>query len=507
MTDVNVTNYKPPATVAAMMGDNSIIRMIIGPIGSGKSVGCAVELFRRMCMQAPDRRGLRPTRFVIIRNTYGELDDTTIPDFLEWFPDGEAGRFLKTARTFLFDFPLPDGTRVVSKWMFRALDKPKDVRKVKSLQITGAWINEAREVSMDIIVNVASRRGRYPSRTKQVPPTWAGVVMDSQPPDRTSDHYKLIQNAARFQRQLAKKGEEGRSIFKLFRQPSGLSPAAENIENLPDNYYKDQLAFSKMTGKSDDWINVHLHGEYGYLPNGQPVYGQQFKFAVHVSKETLDIQPGRTIGVGYDPGLVDTAAVIGQLTDINQWRIYKEILGEGIDVPEMLRRVKTALVELGVSRETVLWYVDPAAKIRSATDRKSPSDIIRKANYRVILSEKGVDTRIGAMRGLLNSPRLSSGESRLRIDPSCEVLIEGLLGGYHFRNIQTQAGGVRQRPDKNRFSHVVNAAEYLFAPFELALQKGSKKQWPGAEQEVRRRREQEVRPGDFNPHNLFGSYR
>lgn len=495
-------NYEAPATVKKMMESEAIIRLIIGPIGSGKSVGAAVELFRRACAQQSDARGIRPTKFVVIRNTYGELDDTTIPTFMEWFAD--SGKWHKTARTFVMDFELPDKTRVVSTWLFRALDKPKDVRKVKSLEITGAWINEAREVPMDIIINVASRRGRFPSRNKRVPATWAGVVMDSQPPDRSSDHYKMIMNAGRFGIRK-NEHESDRPIFELFRQPSGTSPAAENVKNLPPNYYKDQMAFARISGKSDDWINVHIHGEYGYLPNGVPVYGRHFKPAIHVSRETLDIIPGRTIGLGYDPGLVRSAVAIGQLTEDDQWRIYREIIGDNVAVGEMVQRVKMALVELGVRHEAVLWYCDPAAFTRNAVDKKAPVDIIKSYGYRAIKSEKGIEVRIGAVRGLLNSPLLPDGRARLVIDHGCENIIEGMLGGYIFKNIQTNEGRVRQLPEKGTlFSEAQDAVQYLVAPYELARQKGHKRQWPGGEQEQQRRRyEPEVKPGSFNPHTLF----
>jgi len=472
---------------------------------SGKSVGVGVELYRRACLQEPDSKKIRPTKFLVVRSTYGQLDDTTIPDFLEWFPDGEAGIYVKSKRTFNLEQELDDGTVVESKFIFRALDKPQDVEKIKGLQVTGTWANEFRSIPLQVLIDMVSRRARYPSRNKRVPPTWSGLIGDSQPPDRTSDYYKFFQNAARYKIDR-RDGEASRPVVELFRQPSGLAKNAENTKNLDPGYYAEQEKLAKLTGKSEDWINVHIHGEYGFIPNGKPVYGNNFKHVVHVSPEPLEIIPGRTIGIGYDPGLVNSAAIIGQLTDAAQWRFYREILTEGVSIDDFVQQTRMALAELGARGERVIWYVDPAAKIRSSTDMRSAATILIAEKFRVVFSEKGRDTRVGAMRGLLNSPRLSDNSSRLVIDPSMEMLIEGMLGGYMFRNVQRSGGGVRQIPDKGPFSHVCNAAEYLVALFELARQKGHKKLWPDDAETKQKAQPREIAaPGQFDPHHLFAT--
>ncbi len=46
--------------------------------------------------------------------------------------------------------------------LFRALDRPDDAKKVLSLELTGAWVNEAREVPKGIIDALGDRTGRYP---------------------------------------------------------------------------------------------------------------------------------------------------------------------------------------------------------------------------------------------------------------------------------------------------------------------------------------------------------
>ena len=57
MTDFK---YKPDGDVLkGFMKDDSFFRGIRGPVGSGKSVGCCVEVFRRALEQKPNDDGVR----------------------------------------------------------------------------------------------------------------------------------------------------------------------------------------------------------------------------------------------------------------------------------------------------------------------------------------------------------------------------------------------------------------------------------------------------------------
>jgi len=51
------------------------------------------------------------------------LRDTTIPDFLKWYPDGIAGTYLKTEYKFILRFD-----DVECEVLFRGLDDSNDVR-------------------------------------------------------------------------------------------------------------------------------------------------------------------------------------------------------------------------------------------------------------------------------------------------------------------------------------------------------------------------------------------
>jgi hypothetical protein len=65
---------------------DAFVRGIRGPLGSGKSTGCSVEILRRSQMQQPSPDGVRRTRWAVIRNSYPELKSTTIRTWQEWCP-------------------------------------------------------------------------------------------------------------------------------------------------------------------------------------------------------------------------------------------------------------------------------------------------------------------------------------------------------------------------------------------------------------------------------------
>jgi len=146
--EVEDVDYVASRTLTRFHEDNTFVRGLRGPVGSGKSTGCCWEPILRGMNQEPDRYGVRPTRWVIIRNSYRELVDTTIRTFFDWFPV-EYGVFRQTDMTWRLVRKLEDGTTFDFEVLFRALDKPQDVKKLLSLEVTGGWVNEARETKQE----------------------------------------------------------------------------------------------------------------------------------------------------------------------------------------------------------------------------------------------------------------------------------------------------------------------------------------------------------------------
>ena len=58
--------YKPEGiTLKDFMKSNDFFRGLRGPVGSGKSVSCCIEIFRRSLLQQKNNEGLRKTRWAV----------------------------------------------------------------------------------------------------------------------------------------------------------------------------------------------------------------------------------------------------------------------------------------------------------------------------------------------------------------------------------------------------------------------------------------------------------
>jgi hypothetical protein len=233
--------------VGRFLGSNKRVRAIVGPIGSGKSSGCNLELLKRAASQAKGPDGYRHTRFAVVRNTYRELEDTTRKTFAQWIPE-ELGQWRE--KDFAFDLEFND---VRSEILFRALDRPQDVKKVLSLELTGCYFNELREIAQVIFQGMRGRVGRYPSMAEGGP-TWHGVWGDSNPWATTSWQFKAF-------------NEDRPDNFALFEQPDATGPKAENLGNLVSGYYADLCE-----GQDQEWIDEYIHAKYPHSDRGS-VYG------------------------------------------------------------------------------------------------------------------------------------------------------------------------------------------------------------------------------------------
>lgn len=304
-------HYDAPPTLARFMDSDAFVRAVVGPVGSGKSSCCVIEILRRASEQAPGPDGVRRTRWAVIRNTYPELRDTTRKTFEQWVP-ARLGRWHEREFAFEIDAPLPDGTRLHSDVLFRALDRPDDVKKLLSLELTGAYVNEAREVPRDVVDMLQTRVGRFPAM-RDGGATWFGCWMDTNPWAVGSWGHELF----------SVQRPEG---FALFEQPDGMGPAAENVENLPPGYYP-----RLCTGKDEEWVDEYVRGKYPKADKGS-IFGKWLA-ALDERGGVADFpHPRDGVFATFDLGVSDSTAIwwwrIGRhgVPDVLDWY---EASGEG----------------------------------------------------------------------------------------------------------------------------------------------------------------------------------
>lgn len=431
--------YNASKTMSDFHKDDHFVRALMGPIGSGKSVACVEELMMKCQLQEPNAEGFRKTRWAIIRNTYRELIDTTMQTFFDWIPR-QCGHYRAMDMKFTLVMPLSDGTCIHSEFLFRALDKPDDIKKLLSLELTGAWANEARELPKAVIDMLIGRLGRYPRMVDGVGATWYGLIMDTNPPD--SDHwwFNLFE-------------KDCPESYKLFKQPSGLSPEAENRENLPGPYYDNMIA-----GKTQEWINVYVHGQYGFITTGKPVY-PEYKDDIHAVSEDYTPYEEATIYVGIDFGLTP-AAVFFQQSPAGRWFVFDELVTFDMGAAKF-----GELLNQKVNRKyphyNIEFYGDPSGDFRAQTDEVTPFQILlaQGINAWPTYTNDPIIRREAVAATMLRMDM--AGNPGMAITPGCTEYRKALAGGYHMRRMAvTGADRFMDKPDKGKYSHVAEAGQY-----------------------------------------------
>lgn len=427
--------------LAAFHKSNAFVRGVRGPLGSGKSTACTMEVLTRSMEQMPSTvDGKRYTRWAIIRNSYPELKTTTIKTWNDWCP-AHYGKMVMSS-------PIRHHIQTVDMDMeilFLALDRPEDIKKLLSLELTGAWVNEAREIPKTIIDTLTGRVGRYPS-VSQGGCSWSGIILDTNPPDDQSWWFRLAE-------------EELPDDWQFWSQPSGRSEEAENTSNLPPQYYK-----RLMSAKDDDWIKVYVDGEYGYVAEGKPVF-TNYRDRIHTSPTALAPIPNVPLLLGVDFGLTPAAAIGQRLFD-GRWLIIDEFVTEDSGIPQFAEDLAMYVASTYPEHEVGGGWGDPSGSTRNS-ENNTGFDLMNEYFPLDMWGTKWKEApsndllmRFEAVRHPLN--RLVDGSPGMLISPKCKVIRKGFISGYHYKYLRAGDGEQTQAvPNKNRFSHVMEALQYL----------------------------------------------
>ena len=457
-------NYKPDGnTLKNFLNDDNFFRGVRGPVGSGKSVACCIEIFRRALQQKPNHEGKRKSRWAVIRNTNPQLKTTTIKTWLDWFPENEWGAF-RWSIPYTHYIQVGD---IDLEVIFLALDRPEDVKKLLSLELTGVWVNEARELPKSIIDACTMRVGRYPSM-RDGGATWYGVIADTNAPEE--DHWWAIMSGDVPTPDYLSRDEALMLVkpdtWEFFTQPSAMTEkketdgsligyvnnvSCENKKNLTKDYYANIIR-----GKTKGWIDVYVMNKLGTIEEGKPVYSN-WNPELHLAKEPIPKAPN-TVFIGIDFGLTP-AAVFGQKLPNGRWLILQELVCFDMGISRFSELLKHEIAKNYKGMEVDI-YGDPAGDFRAQTDETTPFQILRQNGLRgkpapsndVALRIESVETALG---------RLIDKKAGLLLDNSCLNLKKGFNGGYHYRRLQTSGDRYDEKPNKNRYSHVHDALQYM----------------------------------------------
>lgn len=438
-------NVDVPPTLSDFMRSDHPSRLVVGPFGSGKSSVCIAELLRRSQEQALDppsadkrKKRKRRTRWAVIRNTYPELRDTTRKTFDEWiwrFTDGQPDRIGEwREQEFTFRMRFND---VESDVLFRSLDRPKDVKKLLSMELTGAYINEWREIAKENYEGLTGRIGRYPAMVDGGP-TWRGIWGDTNPWHPT--HWVP---------QTLKKHP---GSIRVFRQPGGRAASAENVQNLEPGYY-ERLCI----GKDQEWIDVYVDGLDAAAPPGS-VYGRliaalRSRGAVCTFKHGLD-----EVFTTWDLGIADSLAIWW-------WRLNDQ---GGVDLIDWYENAGEPLshyldVVKAKPYRYILHFLPHDAKARTLQTGKSTLEQVQLglgAGKVVTLPALDIDDGIAAARWLIEQQTTRFHERCDEVPKHRDFSGIGMLAEYKF--VWDEVNKVFSRiPLHNFASHTADAFRYV----------------------------------------------
>lgn len=430
-----------PVSLAFHKDKVSRVKLLIGPFGTGKTSSAAYDQI--MCQSKrvlPKSDGIRYSRFAVVRNTFPQLRDTTIKTVLDWFPPSVFGVYHASEKRYVVYVE----DRCI-EILFRALDIEKDVRNLLSLELTGAWIDEAREINHSVIKGLLGRMTRYPAmkdfggREPWIYP--CQLILTTNYPSREHHLY----------RDFVSHPIEGYTMYEQGQK--------ENAHNLAANYY---INLERDYRDRPDLLRTLVRGEWGVTVIGRLVY-PEFQRRHHVadgpllSKVIDGLRYNNTIVRGWDNTGLSPACIITHMYKLRQWMWIKEFTDEDMRISDFGDMVSLwCQQELPKDVRYVDWG-DPAGKNRDSNKMSPYLYLKRDCN---IVVRSGIQTfkvRRDAVAGQL--VKMVKGEPALMVDPSCIRVIDGFEGGYAYPEIGN-SGVYKTEPAKNQYSHIHDAGQY-----------------------------------------------
>jgi hypothetical protein len=435
--------FTPPPTLAKFMLSDARVRVVTGPVGSGKTTACIYEILRRAGQQQP-WQGVRRVRVAIIRQTLSQIKNTVLRDMREVFEPvvdyrvSESAVYIHAGDLRLEILLLP-------------LDTPEDQKRLLSTQLTFAFINEALEIDPELVTAILGRCGRYPSKAMGGP-TWYGVFADSNPGVIGSPWYELLVN----------KLPEG---WAYFEQPTPVDvdgnplPGAENILNLPENYYRNLLQGHGIGATLSPWAERYVLGHWASSLDGQGVFSRSFNPGFHLSQSPLVPQRGRAVVVGLDCAR-NGAAVAVQIDTFGRLLVLDEAYALNTGLELFLKdKVRPLLASERYAGCPVVVVADPSGVARSQIGEESSFDCIRKMGFACYpASSNRIEPRLRAVESWLLQQR--NGKAALLIDSQrCPTLVQAMRGSYRYR--VKKDGELEDTPEKKHpESDLCDAMQY-----------------------------------------------
>jgi len=418
----HVVKFNPNPLQRGFIESRAMADLFSSRRGEGKSTALAWSVF----YHTKHNPG---AKWVMLRDTFENLQKTTMDSFFTWFPPGVFGTYHATKKEWTWAEGVASG-----KVYFMGMDAPDDASKLLSLEIAGAAFDEPAPAAgsggiAEHVFDLATTSLRQPEMN------WYGLKLAENNPDESHWTYKKFVDP----------GIEG---FKLW-QP--VSP--ENLKNLPENYYENMR---KTLAHRPDLVRRFVDGEFGFQQDGISVT-PQWSDKLHLATG-LVAMPRLPLHLLWDFGLNPTC-IITQKTPMGQWLVLESAVGEGIGVAELIGDVIKPILADRYRGHELAHIGDPNGNMREQ------SEAARSA-VKLLKRELGGTWRSGPVsfrerRDPLQSvlSRTVAGQGVVRVDRRrAREVWYALRVGWHYH--QARTGVVSGEPQKNIHSHPGDAMGY-----------------------------------------------
>lgn len=459
-----IRTFRSPGPVAsAFLADRtSAVRGLLGPVGGGKTVTCLFDTLVNASYMPVCRDGVIYHKHVVIGSTYGQIEKNLYPTWFHWLPkqgdnfsenewEGGGGRFGRQLIRFATrrnGRQIPVNLEVI----FAAVGDQSVESFARGFEPTSAQLYEADQHPPNLLGAIIGRFGRYPNADMlgRKPDYRGYVVADYNAPDVDNWTVQAFD-------------ENPVAGVKLYRQPSGLSPHAENLQNLADGHYQKLAA---LNANDMRWVRRFILVQYGPTTAGQPVYLEEYSDDMHLSAEPLVYLPDRPILLGFDQDL-HPACVIAQRSSRGQLRVLAEVVppGDGrMGARTFAALVRQTLTDVAPHCEIGGAWCDPAGFGGADTEAGE------LAWAEIITHELGIAIEPAPSNEIGLRLQAVRDELTFMVEPGAPSLIlsrgrtptlrKGCASHYMFEKRPNEKAQ-QKKPVKNRWANVQDALQYL----------------------------------------------
>lgn len=407
-------------TQLAFVQSQAKYKAYMGPAGSGKSVtGCADIIMRALFLPG--------SKWFIGRRDYNDLKDTTLRTFEKCLARLPQGTLLDRSK----DPPLKIWLRPIEIGLQDFA--PSEITfigvndEMGSYEFNGGFIDEVKECELNLVDQLKGRLRYKPFIDYAGEANTIGMALNP-----CNKNHWFYTAATGLNAQGDKILEPWISLFRPHPR--------ENQRNLPDDYYSnmDSMTAENKQGLRDgEWIDV--------FP-GEPVV-REFSRELHVKKVTYG---GGTIWRFWDFGYRRPVCIWVQKTMKGHLEVLKCHMGWCQEVKTFAAEVLRMTTDIAPGCRNFVDIGDPAVKQHkdtgSALAQFAEAGILVRSMYNPF----DISMRVLRERFQL----LIEGSPAIIIDPSCDVLIEALKGGYAFKK-----DGATPNKD-GYYDHPVDAFRY-----------------------------------------------